>query len=502
LRRKLAWKAKLSPISLPADFKNTSSIKLQSSLFANHSFLGKNNFQFLNISHDFLNDIDWNFAEYGKLWTYNLNYFEFLSQPHMNKETGLDLIQKYIASVDKLKDGLEPFPISLRTIFWIKFLVKYEISNLKIDTFLYRQIQLLQKQLEYHLLGNHLLENAFALLFSAYYFSDNQLFKRAKKILKDELQEQILPDGAHFELSPMYHQLILYRLLDSINLLKNNPEKFLNNDLDFLTEKAEEMLSYLEYITFSDGSIPHFNDSTNGIAPSSKELFDYAKSLNISPKRFKPNICSQNYQKYKSSQFEIFVDIGDIGADYIPGHAHSDNLHFVLQHQGKALFVDTGISTYEKNQKRYRERSTSAHNTVQIADNEQSDVWGGFRVGRRAKSTINQMLPTKTKATQDGYNFMGIHHERTFKWQEKTIGIIDKLSSIGDAKARFHFHPNIKIDREENTLSGDFGFINFKGATKVDLEEYQFAHEFNKTQKARVAVVYFDKHLHTIIELK
>mgnify|MGYP000647957824 CR=1 FL=1 len=80
----------------------------------------------------------------------------------------------------------------------------------------------LTDSLEYHLMGNHLLENAFSLLFRAYYFRNNQLFDTAKKILKTELSEQFLDDGGHFERSPMYHQIMLFRMLDCWNLTENN----------------------------------------------------------------------------------------------------------------------------------------------------------------------------------------------------------------------------------------------------------------------------------------
>ena len=76
--------------------------------------------------------------------------------------------------------------------------------------------------LEYHLLGNHLLENGFSLLFGAYYFQDETIYKIAKKIVVSELEVQILADGSHFELSPMYHQILFHRVLDCIQLIKLN----------------------------------------------------------------------------------------------------------------------------------------------------------------------------------------------------------------------------------------------------------------------------------------
>ena len=74
------------------------------------------------------------------------------------------------------------------------------------------------------MLGNHLLENAFSLLFGAYYFQDEKLYTKSYDLLISELNEQVLKDGAHFELSPMYHQIILSRLLDSIQLIKLNSD--------------------------------------------------------------------------------------------------------------------------------------------------------------------------------------------------------------------------------------------------------------------------------------
>ena len=89
---------------------------------------------------------------------------------------------------------------------------------------------------------------------------------KSKKLLISELNEQILNDGAHFELSPMYHQILFCRLLDCINLIKLN---FLwqNDDLlSFLEVKASKMNSWLRNITYNNGEIPMVNDATFGIA--------------------------------------------------------------------------------------------------------------------------------------------------------------------------------------------------------------------------------------------
>ena len=139
----------------------------------------ENSFTFLNISHSFSDKINWNSNQFGKLWTYNLNYFDFLNQENISKETGLQLIQDFIKNEALLKDGKEPYPISLRGINWVKFLSNNQVKDELINTTLYFHYCILFKNLEYHLLGNHLLENAFSLLFGAYYFQDEELYNKS-----------------------------------------------------------------------------------------------------------------------------------------------------------------------------------------------------------------------------------------------------------------------------------------------------------------------------------
>ena len=140
------------------------------------SYLGGSEFCFLNITQKFNDKIDWNYDEYGKLWTYNLNYFDFLNQVSINQSEALILIKDYVSRTDELKDGLEPYPTSLRGINWIKYLSKENIQDEKISKSLYNQYLRLLDNLEYHLLGNHLLENGLSLLFGAYYFQDDMLY--------------------------------------------------------------------------------------------------------------------------------------------------------------------------------------------------------------------------------------------------------------------------------------------------------------------------------------
>jgi len=474
-------------------------LSLQASITGNRSWLSDNTFEFLNIKHQFKDSIDWNYRAYGKLWTYNLTYFDFLEQEHISKKEGLVFMHDFIHQLPLVKDGMEPFPISLRCNNWIKFLIRHQIDDHKIDTSLYQQLVVLNKKTEYHLLGNHLLENGFSLLFGACYFNDPALLTTAKKIITTQLNEQILPDGAHFELSPMYHQIMLFRVLDTINLLSNNKQISEEKLTALLIEKASTMLGWLQQMAFKNGELPQVNDSVKGIAPAHSQLLNYAQQLNIQPKLTPLKECG--YRMIRKTNYETLVDVGQIGPDYIPGHAHSDTLNFILHHQGQPLIVDTAISTYEKNKQRTQERSTAAHNTVRIGEVEQSEVWGGFRVARRAKVIDLSETPNRISAAHDGYQKINCKHLRTFVFHENSMEIEDKVTGNKEAKAFLHFHPNMPPTLDGALISGSFGTIHFVGQKQIHIEPYTLAIGFNKTLEALKAVIVFRDELMTKIIL-
>ena len=470
-----------------------------SNLIPTHtSYVKGNEFTFLNLTHTFSEVVDWNFDAYGKLWTYNLNYFDFLLQVETTKEEGEQLMLDFAGKYEKMKDAYEPYPTSLRIMNWIKFVAIHKIENITIDQVIYTDLLRLQKNIEYHLMGNHLLENAFALLFGAFYFKEEVIFKKAESILNEQLEEQILDDGAHFELSPMYHQIILDRILSCLTLIAEN-KLFETVDLqEFLKKTAAKMLGWLQTVSFTNGDIPHVNDSTTNIAPTTNQLLQFAKTINISPKIDK--LKESGYHKWKRDNYELLIDIGNIGPDYIPGHAHSDTFNFVLYYNGQPLLVDTGISTYEKNEKRQLQRTTAAHNTVEVNEQDQSEVWDGFRVAQRAKSTIMQEDENTITASHDGYQNMNVTHQRTFQVENNRINIEDNLSKSASSKAFLHFHPNVSISIDNQDINGDFGSIKINGSTSIKMEAYQYALGFNTTTSAQVVVIDFKQKLETSIQ--
>lgn len=463
-----------------------------------HSLSGRC-FTFLNRAHDFSPEIDWDFSCYGKLWTYNLNYFDFLNQQGADKDEGLQLIREYLIDLPNRANGLEPYPTSLRIINWVKFLVRHQIQDEQINQAIYRQALHLLNNLEYHLLGNHLLENGFALLFAACLFPEGPFSLKVEEILHAELGEQILSDGSHFELSPMYHQIILDRLLDGVNLLQTN--RLLPNLLPLLRDKASIMLGWLQQMTLANGEIPLVNDSAFGIASTTSQLMAYAGRLGVAT-LVCPLVVS-GYRKIAKSSYEMLIDVGKIGPDYLPGHAHSDTFNFVLSVQGRSLIVDTGTSTYETSARRLLERSTAAHNTVQVDGLEQSEVWGSFRVARRAKVRELEEGDDVIRGWHDGYCRVGARHTREFEFTDESVRIYDFIKSAKkhDSIARIHFHPDVEVALEGDFIVAGAARISFSHSDSVILREYSYAPEFNTLVPAKMVEVRFFDSLVTLIAI-
>ena len=456
-------------------------------------YLGVNHFRFLNLEKKFGPSIDWKYEEYGKLWNYNLEYFDYLQQQNIEVEKRVNLLKDfYTFSIGQAK-VLEPYPVSLRLINSIKFLSRYEIKDTFLLNCLHQEGQFLYKNLEYHILGNHLLENGFALLLAGTYFQEVKWIKKAENLLIKELNEQIHQDGAHFELSPMYHQIILFRVLELIDwyITYGNNSSF----LAFIQEIASRMLSFLENISFKNGDIPHFNDSTIDIAYTTSELVEYAEILGVSSSKLP--LSDSGYRSLINKDFEIKIDVAQLAVDYQPGHAHADSLGYIMYYNDQPFLIEQGTSTYQINERRALERSSVAHNTVTINKTNHSKVWSGFRVAERAKTFIIEDQQNCIKAKHNGYiKLFSTWHERTFQLNQDKFEINDFLSSSLEGESHLHFAHGITpllkgnvIYFKELPLT-----IEVLNGSSIHLEDYLQADGYNQYLSNRKAIICFRQH--------
>lgn len=457
-----------------------------------HHSLSEYHLAFLNQSSPF---ISWNDVSNGMLWAYNLNYMDWLVQKDISCEEGAVWIDRFIADLSENKVGLDPYPTALRIINWIKFIsIHYdEIGHERLRVWndsLYSQYIHLSRNLEYHLLGNHLLEDAYALFIASIYFSDEKRYNKVKRLLRRQLDEQVLNDGAHFEQSPMYHCILLDRLLDCCNFSFHNLRFRDQKEIDnFLKVAAVKMLGHLGSILYDDGTYPLFNDSASRVSPTPNQIFSYASALGIVWNKIQMD--ESGYRKLTNSEMEVFADVGNVTASYQPGHTHADTFTYELRIDGKPFVADTGISTYEKNERRQYERGTSAHNTVVVHGMDSSEVWSGFRLGKRARVAVISDTRNKIEACHDGYGKSNIHR-RVFEIGDDFFRITDSVKSMCPAINYIHLASGIIVlETSQDRIITDLGILQIDNAQHVEVVENSISCEYNTLLPSYVIMVHF-----------
>ena len=468
--------------------------------------------------------VDWVSKDMPKLWRYNLHYFDFLHDPHRSYDSNSLLITDWIQhNPEGAEDAWEPYTVSLRIVNWIKFFLAIGHSSFKERTeellkdewveSLYHQALWLEQNIEYHFLANHYLKNGVALFFAGVYFEGidaDRWFQKGLKILREELDEQFLADGGHFERSPMYHSICLVDYLDVLNLARNSSDVIPCDMVNEFADKVTKAVDFLNGICLPDRAIPLFNDSALGIAPTPHQISAYAERV------IKYNAPTQSnglmVRTYPSSGYYvcrqdddmIIVDCGHIGAEYNPAHAHCDVLSYELVVEGRRVIVDSGVFDYEPSWERAYARSTKAHNTVLIDGKEQSEIWGVFRVARRARPIHGHLAEIGDgsvlfEGAHDGYRrLLGkpIHRRRISYDKQGSWIVTDELEGTGHHRMEsfVHIHPDFTISKlgtssiRIESYGKAIATIEAPNTCQVEIVQGCYFPEFGLSQKNRVLV--------------
>ena len=394
------------------------------------SFDGVENFHFLNIGGEAFK-VGWFGPEKPLLWRYNQHYFDWLNSSYAKNNTNIfsQAISNWMDECgERSSIAWDPYPTSLRIVNSVKASLDGQVFQEGYLQSLYHQCDVLSRNIERHLLANHLFANAKALVIAGLYFDTKRSenwFKVGLDILEHELDEQVLEDGGHFELSPMYHAIILEDCLDLYNFFKTYARKFEKSKLikELLSLKIKQMLSWLHNMSFTN-RYSHFNDSVNGVASNIDLISEYAVRLGLKCDDERqvfeePQIKvleQSGFSVVKNQKYKLIFDHGEVGALYQPGHAHADTLSFECEINDSCLIVNSGVSEYRVSELRSFQRSTSAHSTLNVAGVSSSETWSSFRVANRAKIInfqANYSLSTLI-AAHDGYakKFNGLIHSR------------------------------------------------------------------------------------------
>lgn len=460
--------------------------------------LAANRFTFLNRTREFPGEIDWDPPGEERLWRYNLHYADYvrtlaLVYAHDGDPAALASLKRVVeawivANPVGRGVGWHAYPVALRIVNWL-YALHLAGPSLRADrAFAGRLLASIEQQttyladfLEWDVGGNHLLENAKALVVSGLCLAG----ERARawravgtEILWRQLEEQILADGAHYERSPMYHAIVLADCLEVISLLREAGDE----PPAPVVERVRRMAEWLAAMRLPDGRIPLFQDSAYGVAPDVGDLLiaaahvaggsgpgpgavpglhsallgapacDQAVALQEPPQR---HLRASGYVVcHAAPDATLVVDVGEIGPAHLPAHAHAGIFSFELGLGRHRVVVDSGVGTYEPGPWRDYYRSTRAHNTVAVGGANQSDVYGAFRAGRRARvrGVVTARLPwaSVVLGQHDGYRHLSrgaIHSRCMALLDDGTLLVLDRLPTRRPAAvvSYVHFHPECAI---------------------------------------------------------
>jgi len=432
--------------------------------------LQRQKFTLLNRSKEFKEKINWNFKGFGMLWNISFNSFDFLCSESTTKEDGLNAIRSFIRSSRDNKSFFDSHCISQRIINCIKFASRNKIEDPLINEFIYGQCLYLRKNPEFHQRNHHILDNGFALLFAAMYFRRQEFFDFSEKLLCANIPIQILPDGAHVELSPMYHLHVLHRMLDAVHLM-NRSDYNSNRLMKTLKAVIPKMLGWIRQMQLANGNLPAFNESAEGLMQESRAVLRMAAALK-SEVALVP-LKESGFRKLKNRNFEMIVDVNGFVQSGIFNHYHDDTFHFILNVFGDPFIVDTGVSTYTKGKETTYERSPMAHNTVTLPRFKRK-----FRLnpGKLSKVIHLNEMGNEIEATHDGYSHLGVMHTRKITMKSDCIEITDSVRSTRPGKpvkcnAYLHIDKKSGLKRKDNKFVSRFTTIEFMNHSSLSLQE-------------------------------
>ena len=469
------------------------------------SLIEENVFRFLNVERSLSDAAGWNDPGADRLWLYNLHYFDDLNAAGRGRRRAWHerLIARWISeNPPAFGAGWEPYPLSLRIVNWIKWACSgFSLSDAAVHS-LAVQARYLRRRLEYHLLGNHLLANAKALVFAGLFFDgdeSSEWLAAGLGILDRELTEQVLADGGHFERSPMYHSIVLEDVLDLLAMGRVFPSVVPPRTFERWTDVAGRMFTWLAAMCHPDGNIAFFNDSAFGIALTPSQLGACARALGLTisapPDEEILRLEPSGYVRIRRDRLQILFDAAPVGADYIPGHAHADTLSFELSLGTVRVLTNSGISTYNFGPRRAWQRSTAAHNAVEVDGEDSSEVWDAFRVARRARP-FDLAIERSESALQVACSHNGYRrlkgapvHRRAIELRESVLRVSDSISGTGNHQAagHFHFHPGTRV---QETTAGDWMIFLPQGTQwrlvgrnglQLTREEGEYSPEFGKS---------------------
>lgn len=289
-----------------------------------------------------------------------------------------------------------------------------------------------------HLLGEALALEAIGVLLPCFPGAARWV-ETGRRIVAEEMERQVLADGAHFEQSTYYHvyafdMFLFHTLLGPVT--------------EAYWEKLERMGDYLEALLGADREIPCFGDDDGGrlfhpygrrnrfgrgsmavasILRNSRWGYERADVAEMAAWWLGPQSCtahpvapgvivSRLFEKtgmavLAAGDVVAYMDAGPFGP-FRGGHSHADTLSIVVKRGSQELLIDPGTYTYVSDPEwRDRFRGTAGHNTVRIGGADQAEPAGPFGWASLPETAILDWSPG-IPSLEGECRYRGFRHRR------------------------------------------------------------------------------------------
>ena len=314
----------------------------------------------------------------------------------------------------------------------------------------------------------------------------------AGAILEHEAQVQNAPDGVNREQAVSYQLFTFDLLLLPLLAARANGQGFSRA----YVERLDRMLDYLASIIDVGGNVPMIGDSDDAyvarldpresasrhrsVLATGAVLFrraDLKRKAGVLDDKARWLLGSQAEEVFEclpetarlpvrrefreggyyilGDRFEtpeevrLIVDAGPLGYQAIAAHGHADALAFTLSVGGREFLIDPGTYAYHT-QPQWRSyfRGTSAHNTVRIDGEDQSEAGGKFMWLRKANAVCTGWRSSAEEdyfeGWHDGYLRLDdpVIHRRSIRLLkgERRIVIQDTLKMEAEHEVELFFH--------------------------------------------------------------
>ena len=442
----------------------------------------------------------WN-GPFGRLWSITLQYHGWALQlaraaADSGGSEACALFQHYVGDwIERCGTAASPFgwnayAIATRVAYWIRAhgLIADRLDARFRDRFLeslWAQAEFLSNHLEWDLRANHLLRDGVGLVWLGRFFDGpraSRLLALGTELGLSQTEEQVLPDGCHFERSPHYHLHVMEDVATLALLVEHAAARAQ------LTQTWRRMAEALSWLPHPDGDVPLFNDGGLRAACPAEEMLATAPVLGLA----RPALVRHGGRLFPDfglaiwhgDPWTVHWDVGPVGPDCQPGHAHADTLSIECSLGGSRFIVDPGTHDYDDSERRRYDRSTAAHNTVTVGGESSSEVWHIFRVGRRATPREVRIEidsgGLRGTASHDGFDHLPGHpgHTRTLEVRDGgALVITDDVSGNGrhPVEGGLLFAPDVTVEKDAGggvTAAGPSGAVTVcvEGPVSVEIE--------------------------------